>query len=80
MIFHILIKVKLVIHFRGSSKEGTDNQSNDGLIINNERLALEAGSLREVYGEKELDMRKPKSLTTVATCMESPGLPLAKDS
>ncbi len=50
----------------------TDISAYDRLIMNNIRLALKAASLQWMEGEKELSMRKPRSLTTFATCMESP--------
>ncbi len=53
---------------------------NDRLIINRIRVALEAASLQWMEGEKELSMRTPMPLTTFATYMELPGLPVAKDN
>ncbi len=53
----------------------TDSSANDHLIMYNIRLSLGAASLQWVEGEKELSMR-----TTFATCMESPGLSVAKDN
>ncbi len=58
----------------------TDSSSNDRIIIHNIRLNLEAASLQWMEGEKELSMRTPRSLTTFATCMELPGLLVAKDN
>ncbi len=46
----------------------------------NIRLALEAASLQWMEGEKEFFMRTHRSLTTFTTCMESPGLPVARDN
>ncbi len=55
----------------------TDKPTNDRLIINNIRLALEAVVLQWMKGEKDVNAR---SLITFATCIESPGLPAARDN
>ncbi len=64
----------------GGANVDKDSSANDRLIINNIRLALEADSLQWMESEKELPMRTPRSSTTFATCMESPGLPVARDN
>ncbi len=55
---------------------GGKTRTNHRLIDNNILLVMEAASLQRMKDEKELPMRTP----TFATCMESPGLPVAKDT
>ncbi len=65
---------------KGGANVDTDSSANDRLIINNIRLDLEAASLQGMESEKELSTRTPRSSTTFATCMDSPGLPVARDN
>ncbi len=58
----------------------TDKSADGRPIINNVCLALEAASMQWIESKKELSMKTFKSLTTLVTCMESPGLPVAKEN
>ncbi len=58
----------------------TDNSVNGYRVINRTLLTLEAASLQWMEGEKEFSMKTSRSLTTFATCMELPGLPVARDN
>ncbi len=50
------------------------------LIKNNIRLALEATSSQRMEREKDFSMRMSRYLTTCATCIEWPGLPVERDN
>ncbi len=50
------------------------------LVIKSTRIALEEASVQWIEGGKELSMRTTRCWTTFATCMESPGLRVAKDN
>ncbi len=58
----------------------TGSLAEDCLTVSSIGLALEAASLQWMEAEKELSVRTPRSKTLLTTCMELPGLPLARDN